>query len=527
MYKQPFMLALPRPVKYGGGLVLLFVTTFLLSRQNFMLYRVGVDFFCVFVAWSIFSSASTTHRYSDNSYFAFLGIAYLFIGALSFLHGLSNTGMGIFTTAGQANRTDQLWISVRAFEALSIFASTFILTRTIKHKVVFSLYLLAFAITMLLIFQWPVLPIGLIEGNAIVTYFSAALLLASIVRAIKNKAHFPSQEFFKRMVAAYTVATMAGLSLAFYSHALDFVHFMGHFLRLTSCLLIRSALLEVYFHRPYLQLLKVNQLLSEEVTQRQASEAQKQRYEQELHKLSKLESIASVAGGLSHDFKNLLTIILGNADLAKMRTDNEQVHNNLQHIANAALQGAELANRLITFTRDDSPYVKPLDICSLVQKTIQLALSGTNIAAKYTLPDNPVMVEADGNQISQVIHNMVINAIQAMPRGGLISVSVTQEHEEHLPIPPSDYAVISIEDQGAGINKEDLDHIFVPFYTTKEEGSGMGLATSFYIIKNHGGHITATSTPGQGSTFNIYLPLLVPGTMVAEEVAATYNSDDE
>lgn len=533
MVKQPHMLALPRSVIHGGGLVLLFVTTLLLSHQNFMLYHAGVDFFCVFVAWSIFSSSSSTHRYSNDSYFMFLGIAYLFIGVLGFLYALVNARLGIFHTGEPVALTHQLWISVRIFEAISIFTSTFILTRTIKAKAVFSLYLFAFTIIMLLIFQWQVLPPGPIDGSLttthiLVTYFTAALLLASIILTIKKRTHFPSQGFFLRMVAAYTIALMASLSFTFiYPYPQSFWNFLGHLLRLTSYILIRSALLEVYVHRPYLKLLEVNKLLSEEITQRQASEAQKLRYEHELHKLSKLESIASVAGGLSHDFKNLLTIILGNADLARMRTDNELIRNNLKHISNAALQGAELANRLLTFTRDDSPHMKPLNIGSVVQKTTQLALSGTNVIAEYSLPDNPAWVEADSNQISQVIHNIVINAIQAMPQGGLISIKVFQEYEENLPISPGKYAVISIEDQGVGINQEDLDHIFVPFFTTKEDGSGMGLATSFYIIKNHNGHITTSSTPGQGSIFNIYLPLLTPGTKVAEEVAAAYSPEEK
>ncbi len=532
MVKQPFMLALPRPAIHGGGLVLLFFTTFLFSQQNFNLYHAVVELFCILVAWFIFSAAYITHHYSNNNYFIFFGIAYLFVGGLDFLHALASPGMSIFHSHAPFNLAAQLWISARTFEGLSVFASTFIFTRTIRPKAVFFFYLLAFTLTTLTIFQWQVFPPSYINGSfttfdIIVKFLFAALLLTSIIRAIQNRIRFPSQRAFLSMIAAYILAIAAGLSFSFYYSTQGFYDFLGHFLKLTSYLLIKSALLEANLHRPYQQLLEINQRLSEEIIQRQASEAQKLRYEQELLKLSKLESIAIVAGGLSHDFKNLLTIILGNADLARMRTDNEQVHNNLKHISDASRQGAELANRLLTFTRDSKPYMQPLDIGSLVQETAKLALSGTKVAAKYSLPGNPTMVEADCNQISQVIHNIVINAIQSMPEGGLISIIVAQQHEEHLPISPGDYAVISIQDQGGGINAEDLDKIFVPFFTTKEEGNGMGLPTSFHIIKNHKGHITTTSELGQGSTFNIYLPIYNPKSLVAEEVAVTYDSEKQ
>src|SRR5690606_20188732 len=125
-----------------------------------------------------------------------------------------------------------------------------------------------------------------------------------------------------------------------------------------------------------------------------------------------------------------------------------------------------------------------------------------------------------------VFNNIVINAVQAMPWGGMISVSISHEQIDNLPVTPGPYVVISIKDQGVGIKEEDLEKIFDPFFTTKEDGNGMGLATSFNIIKNHNGYITATSARGLGSIFTVFLPTYNPETQAAAEVAATSDQEE-
>jgi signal transduction histidine kinase len=524
-------LTVHRAMLRGLGLALLFAIAIVISKRNYLVFHTAGEMFCVLVAWSIFLTASSTHRFSNNTYFMFLGYAYLFIGSFDLLHTMAYPGMGIFSSGSPLNLTSQLWCTARTLESSSIFASTYFLNRTTSFRRVFFLYLLSFIIIMLMIFQWQVFPSCHDNGDStpcriICEYLNVSLLLASIIRLINKRELFPSRGIFFRIIGAYSANILAVIAFTHFFLPQSFVDFFGHSFKLVSYIFILEALVKANMLRPYEHLVIANQRLSREIAQREEAEAKRLRYEQELHKLTKLESIARVAGGLSHDFKNLLTIILGNADLARMRTDNERVQANLKHIVDAARQGAELANRLLTFARNGTGHKQPQDVRSLVQETIQLALSGSKIKASFCMPDTPLISQVDPDQLRQVLNNIVINAVQAMPWGGIISVSLSQEQIDNLPIAPGAYVVISIKDQGVGIKEEDMEKIFDPFFTTKEEGSGMGLATSFNIIKNHNGYITAASARGLGSIFTIFLPTYDPKALAAQEVAATQDSEE-
>ena len=232
--------------------------------------------------------------------------------------------------------------------------------------------------------------------------------------------------------------------------------------------------------------------------------------EKEMQKVEKLESLGILAGGIAHDFNNILTVILGNVSLAKMpgRCD-EKIIKRLTDAEKACERAKDLTQQLLTFAKGGTPIKKTAAIAELIRDTAGFALRGSNVRSEVSLAEDLWAVDVDEGQISQVIHNLVINADQAMPQGGILKMraeNVRIDSKKAIPLPEGKYVAIAIIDQGVGIPKEYVAKIFDPFFTTKQKGSGLGLASSYSIISNHGGHITVESIPGSGSTFTFYLP---------------------
>ena len=237
---------------------------------------------------------------------------------------------------------------------------------------------------------------------------------------------------------------------------------------------------------------------------------ERKRMEQELLKVEKLESVGVLAGGIAHDFNNLLTGILGNIGLAKLYLPStSETHEILTEAEAASLRAKDLTHQLLTFSKGGAPIMRTSAISDLLRDTTTFALRGSNVRSRFEMADDLWHVEVDENQFSQVIHNLVLNADQAMPDGGELTVSAHNtiiEPDSGMPLPAGRYIQIAIVDSGVGIPAEILNRIFDPYFTTKQKGSGLGLATVYSIIKAHGGHVTVESEIGAGSTFLVYLP---------------------
>ena len=237
----------------------------------------------------------------------------------------------------------------------------------------------------------------------------------------------------------------------------------------------------------------------------------RKKMEEDILRAQKLESIGVLAGGIAHDFNNLLTAILGNVSLAKMLVSpkEEKVAQRLTAAENASLRARDLTQQLLTFSKGGAPVKKTISIGSLIRDSVSFALSGSNVICEFSIPDDLWAVDIDEGQISQVVHNLIINAEQAMPGGGTIQAhcrNTIVTGEDGLPLKNGNYVQISIKDQGEGISAKYLPNIFDPYFTTKEKGRGLGLAMVYSIVRNHGGHITVESQSGSGTTFTIYLP---------------------
>ncbi|MGR3319370.1 MAG: PAS domain-containing hybrid sensor histidine kinase/response regulator [Candidatus Anammoxibacter sp.] len=239
----------------------------------------------------------------------------------------------------------------------------------------------------------------------------------------------------------------------------------------------------------------------------------RRKMEEEAFKAQKLESVGILAGGIAHDFNNILTAILGNTNLADILIktgDRDKATEALSNIERASVRARDLTQQLLTFSKGGTPVKNTVSITGIIKESSGFALKGSNVKCEFSITEDLWPVEVDEGQINQVINNIVINAEQVMPHGGTLKIdakNVTKVDKELVTaLKNRKHIKISITDQGSGIKKEHLPNIFDPYFTTKQTGSGLGLASSYSIIKKHGGIITVESEPGVGSTFHIYLP---------------------
>jgi PAS domain S-box-containing protein len=254
-------------------------------------------------------------------------------------------------------------------------------------------------------------------------------------------------------------------------------------------------------------------------------------HERELEEFARnqeLESIGVLAGGIAHDFNNLLTAVLGNITLAKMNLQPEvKASLRLEDAEKAIMRAKDLTQQLLTLSKGGAPVTRQVSIGTLIEESASFALSGSNVHCEFTASPDLWPVEVNESQICQVIHNLVINSDQAMPKGGVIRIrceNVSTGDNDPFPPTAGNYVKVSIRDHGSGIPAVILTRIFEPYFTTKRKGSGLGLATVFSIVRTHGGHIAVASAPGEGTTFEIYLPASEAAPPAFEPVNRTIDS---
>lgn len=246
---------------------------------------------------------------------------------------------------------------------------------------------------------------------------------------------------------------------------------------------------------------------------------EKLKLESELFKIRKLESLGMLAGGIAHDFNNILTGIITNLFMAKCTLpQTSENYNLLVDAEKACFRASRLTKQLLTFSKGGAPMKEVSSIRAIIEDTVGFCLSGSNATYSLELPDDLLAVNIDKGQIDQVINNLLLNALQAMPSGGMITVkaenvTLTKDMSEpailrNPSMKPGRYVKVSVIDEGAGIPRKDIEKIFDPYFTTKPKGTGLGLTTSYAIIKNHDGMITVDSEIEQGSVFSFYLPAL-------------------
>lgn len=249
--------------------------------------------------------------------------------------------------------------------------------------------------------------------------------------------------------------------------------------------------------------------VTKDITKLRETEKAHQELQVHMSQVQKLDSIGILAGGIAHDFNNLLASILGNIELALVDLTSEDMPHILDEAKRASLRAKSLTQQLLTFSKGGDPIKNEASIRHILEDTASFILRGSNIKCEYRIQEGLHNVEVDSGQISQVIQNIVINAKEAMPNGGRINISCQNYRNDHfrvISLPQGEYVKISIKDNGPGIPDNHLKKIFDPYFSTKQQGSGLGLSLSYSIIAKHGGQIFVESKQGDGTTFTFYLP---------------------
>ncbi|MDK2922299.1 MAG: hypothetical protein PWR24_1856 [Desulfonauticus sp.] len=237
-----------------------------------------------------------------------------------------------------------------------------------------------------------------------------------------------------------------------------------------------------------------------------------ERHKEALFKKEKLESIGTLAGGIAHDFNNLLTAIFGQITLAQKKlAPSHPSFKNLEKTQATIERAQKIAGQLLSLTKGWEPIKETVDLKTILPLIAELDLSGSKVKAIYYFPEENYLVEGDKVQLEQAFSNIILNAKEAMPGGGTLTISLNhksiKESSETLPsLPQGDYIYLEIKDTGIGIDREVLNKIFDPYFSTKKTGSGLGLAIVHSIIEKHKGFIFVESEKGKGTTFKIYLP---------------------
>ncbi|MEM1204682.1 MAG: ATP-binding protein [Acidobacteriota bacterium] len=234
----------------------------------------------------------------------------------------------------------------------------------------------------------------------------------------------------------------------------------------------------------------------------------KRQVEEELARAQKLEAIGILAGGIAHDFNNLLTVLLGNLsllqDTAELDTENRR---SLIDAEKALLRARDLTHQLLTFSRGGAPVREAASIEEVLRDSASFVLRGSKVRCEIDIAPDLGVVEIDAGQISQVLNNLLINASQAMPSGGVVRIVARNTAAPPSPLPEGTFVLIEVVDHGIGIPEALQDKVFDPYFSTKAEGRGLGLASAYSIVKSHDGLLTVRSKPGGGTTFSIFLPV--------------------
>jgi signal transduction histidine kinase len=235
---------------------------------------------------------------------------------------------------------------------------------------------------------------------------------------------------------------------------------------------------------------------------------EQRRVEAQLLERAKLQSLASVAGGVAHDFNNFLTAVLGALSLAMQQLREEhRIRPLLEDAVEGATRARGLTRQLLAYARGGASVPSVFALPPLIDQTVRLALAGTAVTTRIEIAPELRPVRADRAQIALVFHNLFLNAVQAMPAGELsVRAEDVAVDESDPALAPGRYVRIEVADSGPGIDPEDLPRIFDPFFTTKSEGSGLGLPTAFAVVRRHGGQLSVRSRAGEGATFTVILP---------------------
>jgi PAS domain S-box-containing protein len=271
-------------------------------------------------------------------------------------------------------------------------------------------------------------------------------------------------------------------------------------------------------HSPYVGVDSIL-VIGRDITAEREAEENRQALEAQLREAQKMEAVGTLSGGIAHDFNNILAVVLGNAELALDDTpDNSPLAQNLRNLRTAALRGRDLVRQILAFSKRTGHKREAVAVAPLIAETVKLLRSTipATVALKVDTDVPRDVISANPGEIQQILMNLSTNAAHAMPGGGTVRIGLKnvvlsgRNHPVQPPLRPGEYLALAVSDTGHGMDEKTQEHIFEPFYTTRQEhgGSGLGLSVVYGIVKAYGGAVTVQSAPGKGTTFTVLLPLI-------------------
>ena len=537
----------------AAGSLLYFV-----QRYHYLLFHLSVELFAIVVAFSLSMVGWYSRRLAPDGYVLVLGTAFFCVGLVDAAHTLVFPGMGL-VGAESARRTIEFWLIARLLQALGMALAPLAIGRPpIRPAYVVGGWGALTGLLLVTTLVWPGLPAVYVEGVGLTRFKIAAeygIVLLFGLGAWQAYARRASMESDVRwLVGSAALLMIAGeLAMTRFSLLQSFPNFLGHLFKFLAFHQLLRAVVETGFTSPHALLYRdlatsrnalaraneelearisrrtaalfvANEHLRAEIGEREqairdlrAAEQALHQSEEQLRQVQKMEAVGQLAGGIAHDFNNILSVTLGYGEMAldclpKVHPARAPV----MHICEAVQRAAALTRQLLQFSRKQVLAPRVVDLCHLVAGFTDMLrrLIGERIDLVVRSPAEPLRVSADVGQIEQVLMNLVVNARDAMPEGGTITIELAAAHldEEFVRSHPESatgpWVRLSVREAVTGMDDDTKLRVFEPFFTTKQmgRGVGLGLSTVYGIVRQHGGVIDVESQPGRGSTFHVWLP---------------------
>jgi signal transduction histidine kinase len=485
----------------GAGII---ATLAYLSSVNYLLFHSIVEVFSVVIAFAIFLVVWNSRAFLHNNYLLFLGIAFPFIGSIDFLHMLSYSGMGVFEGYG-VNPPTQLWIQARYLEAFTFLLAPLFFRRKVRERLVLAVYM---AVTGLLLFSvfgleiFPVCyaePAGLTQFKKISEYIISLILIISLVLVVRRQGLI-SRTMFRYLAASILTTIGSELAFTFYVDVFGLLNMLGHLLKILSFYFIYKGVLQECLRDPYSSLF-LDLKRSEEALRKAEKELQVKNRE--------LEAFIHTA---AHDLRSPLSSIGGYAQLLAKhveKKDLSKMEMMTDHIRSGVKQLDRLLNDLLDFAFVGRKAAEPdsVNIADVIQKIVEEKREQiSNVGAEIVLAEGLPTLHMTRTEAYQLFANLISNSLK-FSRNGVaprIEVKPGKAAEEG-------FGTVNVTDNGIGIASADLEKIFdlfVALDNVRDDGTGAGLAIVRRIVEFYEGSIDVDSTPGEGTTFILTLPVI-------------------
>jgi len=516
-----------------AGIVIL-VGLYITSHYNYLLFHTIAEMFSIIIACSIFILAWNSRTIVDNNYLIFIGVAYLSVAVMDFLHTIGYSGMGVFQKH-EANLGTQLWIGARYLESISLMIAPLMIGRNVRPKHIFISFGLICSILIVSIFYWDIFPVCFIEGSGLTPfkkiseYIISLILGASIITMHRSRSKF-DPDVYTLLIASIILTIAAETAFTFYVHAYGLSNLIGHYFKMISFYLIYRAIICTGLEKPYNLLFReieahrenLMELVEDRTYELQSAMrrlrkevSERKLAQEEAIRAAQLASLGELAAGVAHEVNNPINGIINYAQIIsnKSKPDSKE-HEIAGRIIKESDRIAAIVRSLLLFAHDGKGKKSFADISDIFSETMSLLnsqLKNDGIGVTVNIPPDIPKVYVQPEQIEQVFLNIISNARYALnqkysgpDKDKIIEVSCkTVNNYDGM------YVQIIFCDRGTGIPEHIIQKMMNPFFSTKpnHQGTGIGLSISHGIINNHNGTIGVKSIEGQFTEIIIDLPV--------------------